>query len=265
LPACGLARYIKRVQLDRQAPILVTGSAGRIGRAVVAALTAAGWRVRGFDRCPTPGTDDFLVSDLTDFRALLKTASGVAAVIHLAATPDDDDFMTSLLPNNLIGLHNVLEAARLGGVKRVLLASTGQVVWWQQLEGPHPIRADVPYTPRHWYSVTKIAAEMAGQAYARNFGMTVIAVRLGWCPRDKQQLAELEATPRGHNTYLSPRDAGRFCVCAVETDLEPGFSIVYACSRPKVKPVFDPEPARQLLGYEPQDQWPEGAAEGLAS
>ncbi len=43
------------VTIDRSAPVLVTGSAGRIGQAAVAALTAAGWRVRGFDRAPTPG------------------------------------------------------------------------------------------------------------------------------------------------------------------------------------------------------------------
>lgn len=254
---------MKCVQLDRQAPVLVTGSAGRIGRAVVAALVAAGWRARGFDREPTPGTGDFVVGDLTDGAALQRATHGAAALIHLAATPDDDDFLTRLLPNNVVGLYHALEAARLAGVKRVLLASTGQVVWWRQLEGPHPIRVEEACAPRHWYAVTKIAAEMAGKAYARNFGMTVIAMRLGWCPRDPQQVAELQATPRGHNSYLSPRDAGRFCVKAVEADLEPGFSIVFVCSRPKHTPVFDPEPARRLVGFEPQDQWPEGATEGI--
>ncbi len=251
------------MQLDRQAPILVTGSAGRIGSAGVRALAEAGWRPRGFDQVPTPGTKDFVVGDLTDAGALQQAAAGAGALIPLAAVPDDDDFMTRLLPANIVGLYNVLEAARLGGVRRVLLASTGQVVWWQQLEGPHPIGADVPYSPRYWYSVTKIAAEMAGKFYAGEFKMTVIAMRLGWCPRDQQQLAELEATPRGHNTYLSPRDAGRFFVRAMEADLEPGFSIVYVCSRPKYEPIFDPEPARELVGFEPQDQWPAGAAEGI--
>jgi nucleoside-diphosphate-sugar epimerase len=35
--------------------VLVTGSAGRIGRAVVAELRARGLPVCGFDRLPTPG------------------------------------------------------------------------------------------------------------------------------------------------------------------------------------------------------------------
>ena len=52
---------------------------------------------------------------------------------------------------------------------------------------------------------------------------------------------------------------------AMEADMEPGFSIVYVGSRPKHKPIFDPEPAKRLVGFEPHDEWPEGAAEGILS
>jgi len=84
------------VQLDRQAPILVTGSAGRIGRAAVSALVSNGWRARGFDCRPTPGTNDFAVADLVDAKAVQQAASGATAIIHLAGVPDDDDFLTRL-------------------------------------------------------------------------------------------------------------------------------------------------------------------------
>src|SRR5690242_7440823 len=98
------------MQIDRTAPILVTGSAGNIGRAAVAGLLNAGWRVRGFDRVATPAAIESIVGDLADAAALRKAAAGVGAVIHLGAVPDDDDFLTRLLPSNLVGLHNVLEA-----------------------------------------------------------------------------------------------------------------------------------------------------------
>jgi nucleoside-diphosphate-sugar epimerase len=246
------------MQLNRADPILVTGSAGSIGRAAVSGLLAAGWRVRGFDRFPTPGTDDFVVGDLGNASVLRKAADGAAAIIHLAAVPDDDDFLSRLLPNNVVGLHNVLEAARLGGVNRVLLASTGQVVWWQLLEGPWPIGPDSPYTPRDWYAVTKIAAENAGRVYARNYTMTVLALRLGWFPRDRKHAAEVGRTVRGPNIYLSPGDAGRFFARAMKAPLEPGFSIVYVASRPTNRIIFDLEPTKRLVGWEPQDQWPSG-------
>ncbi len=71
---------------------LVTGSAGRIGRAVVRELKARGHFVRGLDLAPTAGADDSVVADLTDADAVQRAAQGVAALVHLAATPDDDDF-----------------------------------------------------------------------------------------------------------------------------------------------------------------------------
>lgn len=243
--------------------MLVTGSAGWIGRATVAALAQAGWRVRGFDRASTPGLADWVIGDLADFATVQRAVAGASALIHLAATPDDDDFLTRLLPANVVGLYHVLEAARQAGLRRVVLASSGQVVWRQELHGPHPVRVEAPFTPRGWYAITKVMAELAGQVYARDFGMRVIAARLGWCPRDRRQLAELRATPRGPNAYLSARDAGRFFLRALEATLPPGFDVVYVSSRPVTEPTFDLEPARQLLGWEPLDRWPEGAAEGI--
>jgi uronate dehydrogenase len=241
------------------APILVTGSAGAIGRAAVAALQARGWPVRGFDRLVTPGLKDVVVAELTDGAAIQQAAAGVRAIIHLAAVPDDEDFLTRLLPTNIVGLYNLLEAARLANVPRVILASTGQVVWWQILEGPWPISGDTAYSPRDWYAVTKILSESAGRAYAKKYGMAVLALRLGWFPRNPEHAAELAGTERGPNVYLSPGDAGRFCVRAVEAPLDPGFVPLYLCSRPLQTAIFDLEPAQRLLGWEPLDQWPTGS------
>src|SRR5262245_13676097 len=96
--------------------VLVTGSSGRIGRAVVAELQRRGHAVRGFDRVAAPGLDDSLTGDLTDRAALDSAMRGITALIHLAATPDDDDFLSQLLPNNIVGLYHVMESARLAGV-----------------------------------------------------------------------------------------------------------------------------------------------------
>src|SRR5271166_4069778 len=128
--------------MSTSAPVLVTGSAGRIGRAVVAELQTRGLPVRGFDRVPTPGLADCIVGDLTDGQALLRAAQGTGTLIHLAATPDDDDFFTHLLPNNIIGVYHTLEAARQAGVKRLVLASSGQVNWGQRHTGPWPLQPE---------------------------------------------------------------------------------------------------------------------------
>src|SRR5438445_7587019 len=97
--------------------VLVTGSAGRIGRAVVRELMARGHRVRGFDRLTTPGVAEAIVGDITDAAAVRRAVAGVQTLIHLAATPDDDDFLTQLAPNNIIGAYQNMEAARAARVR----------------------------------------------------------------------------------------------------------------------------------------------------
>jgi len=241
--------------------ILVTGSAGRIGQAVVRELTARGQTIRGFDLAPTPGVKDSIVGNISNADAVSQAARGARAIIHLAAIPDDDDFLTKLLPNNIIGTYTVFEAARLAGVKRLVLASSGQVVWWQRFTGPLPIGADVPPTPRGWYAASKLFLEGAGRAYAEAHGVSVVAARLGWCPRNKEHVEELARTDWGPDVYLSPRDAGRFFACAVEAPVDIRFAVVYACSRPAHHLVYDPEPAKRLLGFEPLDTWPQGVEE----
>ncbi|MBY0232335.1 MAG: NAD-dependent epimerase/dehydratase family protein, partial [Gemmataceae bacterium] len=70
--------------------VLVTGSAGRIGSAVVKELDAQGIPVRGFDLVPTPGAEH-VAGTLTDADAIKRAMQGVETLVHLAATPDDDD------------------------------------------------------------------------------------------------------------------------------------------------------------------------------
>jgi len=214
--------------------------------------------VRGFDRVATPGLADMTLGDLTDPAVLDRAMNGVHTLIHLAATPDDDDFLTQLLPNNLLGVYHVFEAARKAGVKRLVLASSGQVVWHQRRTGPWPITADVQPTPRYWYAAAKVFLEAAGRAFVDTHGMSVIAVRLGWCPRTKEQVEEIAASDWAQDVYLSPNDAGRFFACAVEAPADLQHAVVYATSKPVKKQLVDLDTAKRLLGYEPREQWPQG-------
>jgi nucleoside-diphosphate-sugar epimerase len=238
--------------------VLVTGSAGRLGRAACAELQARGHTVRGLDLVPTPGLKDFVEGSLLNPDAVERAMSGVTTLIHLAATPDDADFEHELVPNNIIGIQRVLEAARAAGVRRLILASSGQVNDGQQWQGPWPARAADPVTPRYWYAATKLFLEGIGHSFHTRHGMSVIVARLGWCPRTEAQVREIEAEERFQDVYLSPGDAGRFFACAVEAPESLGFVIVYPTSRPLTRERLDLEPARRLLGYEPRESWPDG-------
>src|SRR5437762_7717786 len=238
--------------------VLVVGSAGRIGQAVVAELQRRKIPVRGFDMVKTPGVDDCIVGDIAQGQDLKSAVNGVGTLIHLAATPDDDDFPTKLLPNNIVGVYQVMEAARLGGVRRLVLASSGQVNWWQRLAGKLPVRVEDPPSPRYWYAATKMFLEAIGRGYAETHGISVIVVRLGWCPRTPEQTREIAASEEAQDVYLSPGDAGRFFACAAQAPHDIRFAIVYASSKPIHRLHFDLEPAAKLVGYVPQESWPQG-------
>ena len=64
--------------------------------------------------------------------------------------------------------------------------------------------------------------------------------------------------PWAQDVYLSPGDAGRFFACAVEARTNIRFAIVYASSKPIHRVHFDLEPAKNLVGFVPQETWPQG-------
>lgn len=237
--------------------VLVTGSSGKIGQAIVAELLLRGVKVRGFDRMPSAQLPDAILGDLGDRLCLEAAMVGVSCVVHLAATPDDDDFVSSLLPNNILGLYHVMEAAKGAGVGRIVLASSGQVNWWRQLSGPFPIKEDEPVTPRGWYAATKMFMEAIGYGFTQMHEISVIIARLGWCPRPGQE-EEIRSAQWAHDVYLSPADAGRFFACCVEAPKSVRYLLVNAASRPVCVARMDLGVARDLLGYVPRDTYPEG-------
>lgn len=239
--------------------VLITGAAGAIGQLIAAHLQGRGHQVRGFDQLPVPQLVDHLIGNLADRAAVRAAMAGMDTVIHLAAYRNDADFLRVLLEPNVIGLYEVCEAAQLAGVRRMILASTMQVVNGFGAE-EEPIRiADGPRPTNH-YALTKLWAEIAGDMYARVHGMSVINVRVGWFPRDQALAERINASPRGKDTYLSHDDAREFFTRCVESPTPvPGESVtLFAASHANQHPRFDQTDAERAIGYRPQSRWPEG-------
>lgn len=238
--------------------VLVTGSAGAVGNAVCIALQERGHSVRGADRLPTPNVTDTVQGDLAEKDTVYKAVEGMDTVIHLAAYVNNGDLVETLLRPNVISPYYICEAARELGVKRLVLASSVQVIEGFGRPG-RSIGVDEGLRPRNLYALTKAWGEVMGDMYAKMYDLSVIHVRIGWLPRSLQQAQAIAASEYAQNIYLSYADAQRFFVRCVEADLPtPGESIVvFAGSKSAETPHMDLEPARLLLGYTPQDRWPE--------
>jgi len=161
---------------------LVTGCAGFIGSNLVDDLLARGFDVLGIDNLSTgrveflqaamskPGFT-FLRIDLEDAEALPKHFQGVDIVYHLAANADvrfGPDHPRRDLEQNTIVTHNVLEAMRIAGVKKIIFSSTGSVYGESSVtptpeDAPFPIQTSL-------YGASKLAGEALIQAYCESFG-----------------------------------------------------------------------------------------------
>lgn len=177
---------------------------------------------------------------------------GMDAVIHLAANPYDAPF-PELIGPNVLGLYHVLDAARSEGVRRVVLASSVQVVGTRS---ERRVTAE-QRAPSNHYALTKVLAEEMGAMYSQRFQLDVIAARIGWMVRDEREARRMGELKAFH-IYVSRADIARFFSLAVHAEFS-GFAVLWALGKDG-RERFDLEPAQRAIGYEPQESWPEGLA-----
>jgi UDP-glucose 4-epimerase len=167
------------------ARVLVTGGAGFVGSHVAAAYLEAGYEVTVLDDLSTgraefvPRGARFVEADVRSPAARELLGSGGFTVLnHHAAQMDvrrsvaDPVFDGSV---NVIGLLNLLEGARAGGVRRVVFASSGGVVYGASMTLPHPETA--PKLPLSPYGTAKLASEYYLATFAQLYGLETVALR----------------------------------------------------------------------------------------
>ncbi len=223
--------------------VVVTGAAGRIGRAVTP-LLPAGWDVLRTDIRAAAGTSAL---DVTDADACRAAFTGADAVVHLAAVPDPDASWERLLPANVVGAHQVARAAGDCGVRRLVLASSLQAV--SAVPAGTQLRSTDAARPANLYGATKAWAEALGSWVAATTATSVVALRLGYFAAERPDAGVVSATEL--SAWLSPRDAAELVRAAVEAeDLD--FAVVNGTSANRYRRA-DVQDTIQRLGYRPQD------------
>jgi nucleoside-diphosphate-sugar epimerase len=271
--------------------VVVTGGAGKAGRAVVRDLLEHGYDVVSVDllRDPNLTEGQQLVADLTDYGETVDVLKGADVVVHLAAIPAPGlkpDELTFRV--NTTSTYNVFAAAPLLGLSRVVWASSETTLglpFERELPRFAPIDEEHPLLPESSYALSKVVSEEMARQFSRWNGIPHVGLRFSNVmePHDYERFPGFwdDAQLRRWNLwgYVDARDVGQSCRLALEADLSGAEVFIIAAAdtvmnRPSADLMAEAYPdvelrdgvgefgtllsiekARQRLGYEPEFSW----------
>ena len=169
--------------------ILITGGGGFIGSHLCDKYAKDGHSVLCLDNFMSGNVQNIrhltfhrnfklINGDIRDFDLLEKIMPGVDIVFHLAAQIHVDRSVIEpklTYEINVLGTQNILEAARMYNVRRVIHTSTSEVYGssiYHPMDEKHPLNAPHPY------GASKIAADRMCHAYIQTYGMDISIIRL---------------------------------------------------------------------------------------
>ncbi len=191
--------------------ILITGGLGFLGLGVARYLLGCGESVvltrRRTSRVPSALTSyldknlkvvDGDVQDLPGLMAIIKTHE-IKSVIHAAMITPEKDSLYQGFKINVEGTINILEAARLAGIKRVSFISSATVYMGIKSETPYRETTPVPLDGKHLITNFKIATEVLGNLYSSQHGLELIITRpsMAYGPHSASGFSPLEIMAEG--------------------------------------------------------------------
>jgi nucleoside-diphosphate-sugar epimerase len=165
------------------ADVLVTGAAGFLGRALVAALVARGQRVRVLTRrAQAFGADvQTVVGDLGDPRIVAHAVAGVRRVFHLGAAMRGS--LRDFEAGTTWGTRNVVDACIANGIDRLVYVSSLSVLDHAGRDPARTLTENYTYEPyperRGAYTQTKLSAEHLVLDAIRSRGLKAVIIRPG--------------------------------------------------------------------------------------
>jgi nucleoside-diphosphate-sugar epimerase len=182
--------------------ILITGGCGYIGSELIRKLYQDGKTPVSYDILPIPNSlldlkdkVKFLRGDVRNLTGLINTLKNenIECIIHPVSllVADSQENPVSAYEINIGGTVNILEAARIMDVKRVVYLSSA-AVYGGSAKVEH-IPEEYPLNPVTLYGATKVACEHFGINYAKNYGIDFVSLRLSyvWGPGRKRGVDKL--------------------------------------------------------------------------
>ncbi len=172
--------------------LCITGLSGRLGTILRSEL-AGDFDLTALNRRDVSGVKT-IRADITRAETLRDVLRGQDVVLHLAAYPFDDDNWEQILPANLVGTYNLLEAARHAGARRFVFASSlsvlaGHMGAFREWRGDRGVLSGAQKLgfidsltgarPASVYGVSKLFGESLCRLYADRHSMSCVCLRLG--------------------------------------------------------------------------------------
>ncbi len=168
--------------------VLVTGGAGFIGSHLVDRLIKDGHSVTVIDNFSTGRRENIahqenhlriIEADITDFNTISPYFQGQDFVFHLAALADIVPSIVeprAYYTSNLLGTMNVVEAARLAGVQKLVYAASSSCYGIPHEEF-YPTSETAPIRPQYPYALTKYLGEQTVLHWGQVYNLPVISLR----------------------------------------------------------------------------------------
>lgn len=224
--------------------LLLTGAAGALGQVLRPALKPHCSTLRLSDIQPLGAAaagEELQPARLEAADEMLGLLAGVDAVVHLGGVSVEKPWDT-VLPANIIGLHNLYEAARRQGVRRIVFASSNHVTGCYGIDAF--ISPAAPARPDGNYGLSKLFGEGLASLYFDRWSIETVSLRIGSAtptPRDRRALS----------SWLSHADLLRLVLAALSAR-DVGALVVYGISANTAR-WYDAEAGWARIGYQPQD------------
>jgi uronate dehydrogenase len=203
-------------------PMLLTGAGGVLGRWLRPALIARYGGLRSTDIVdPAPALvgEELAIVDLADAAAVDRLVAGVGRIIHFGGISFETSF-DCLAAANIIGTHNVFEAARRHNAGPIVYASTNHVTGFYTRDDR--LDGHVQHRPDSLYGVSKAFGEDLASFYVDKYGLDIACLRIG-------SAAPVPTQARHLSTWLSYPDLLRLIeACFAAPKL--GFTVLYGVS-----------------------------------
>jgi uronate dehydrogenase len=228
--------------------LVITGANGNLGGKLAAALH----REHTLRCLDLQSRGNCITADLSTYEDhWARLFDGADTILHFAGEPRPTASWAAARRGNIVTTLNVLRAARRFRVRRVVFASTNQVMAGYRFRNTR-LTTEMPPAPLNPYAISKLFCEEAGRAFSSETSISFIGLRIGNIqPAENVPHAGMGIGLWGQQMWLSNRDFLDGVRAAISVPDVP-FAIVNLVSNNPGSP-WDLTHTQKVLGFLPQD------------